>query len=299
MRDYAGAQACDLEAYGAWCRALLARGVYPPPSQFEAWFPLARPHRRARRAHRRGRRRRVRGGRGVTRAGEPVLRRLAAVLRDEGGLLAGAVVGDARTGADAALGALAAAGPRAAGHRDDVALVVEADPRGLPPALRRPRASSAPTTPTWRCWPATASTRSASRGWPRSGDLDAVGELADVIALCAQAQAEGAPSWPTRPGRRARQRSAGGRATARAAKAHARAGAGAPAALEPRRARLAATWRPYGSRPACRPGTLVDFRDKVRSPQMARPPTDQVASTPPTAGSRAPSRARPSRAGAS
>ena len=25
--------------YGAWCRALLARGVYPPPSQFEAWFP--------------------------------------------------------------------------------------------------------------------------------------------------------------------------------------------------------------------------------------------------------------------
>jgi glutamate-1-semialdehyde 2,1-aminomutase len=37
--DYAGAAACDLEAYGAWCRALLARGVYPPPSQFEAWFP--------------------------------------------------------------------------------------------------------------------------------------------------------------------------------------------------------------------------------------------------------------------
>ena len=39
MRDYAGAQAADPEAYGAWCRALLARGVYPPPSQFEAWFP--------------------------------------------------------------------------------------------------------------------------------------------------------------------------------------------------------------------------------------------------------------------
>ena len=38
-RDYAGAKACDLDAYGAWCRALLARGVYPPPSQFEAWFP--------------------------------------------------------------------------------------------------------------------------------------------------------------------------------------------------------------------------------------------------------------------
>jgi len=39
VRDYAGAAACDLEAYGAWCRAMLARGVYPPPSQFEAWFP--------------------------------------------------------------------------------------------------------------------------------------------------------------------------------------------------------------------------------------------------------------------
>jgi glutamate-1-semialdehyde 2,1-aminomutase len=39
VHDYAGAAACDLDAYGAWCRALLERGVYPPPSQFEAWFP--------------------------------------------------------------------------------------------------------------------------------------------------------------------------------------------------------------------------------------------------------------------
>jgi glutamate-1-semialdehyde 2,1-aminomutase len=39
VRRYADAAACDLERYGAWCRALLARGVYPPPSQFEAWFP--------------------------------------------------------------------------------------------------------------------------------------------------------------------------------------------------------------------------------------------------------------------
>jgi glutamate-1-semialdehyde 2,1-aminomutase len=38
-RDYAGAQACDADAYAAWCRSLLARGVYPPASQFEAWFP--------------------------------------------------------------------------------------------------------------------------------------------------------------------------------------------------------------------------------------------------------------------
>ena len=36
--DFAGAQACDLDAYGAFCRAMLERGFFPPPSQFEAWF---------------------------------------------------------------------------------------------------------------------------------------------------------------------------------------------------------------------------------------------------------------------
>jgi glutamate-1-semialdehyde 2,1-aminomutase len=39
VRDYRDAQSCDTEAFAAWCRALLDRGVYPPPSQFEAWFP--------------------------------------------------------------------------------------------------------------------------------------------------------------------------------------------------------------------------------------------------------------------
>jgi glutamate-1-semialdehyde 2,1-aminomutase len=38
VRDFAGALRCDLEAHGRFCRALLERGVYPPPSQFEAWF---------------------------------------------------------------------------------------------------------------------------------------------------------------------------------------------------------------------------------------------------------------------
>jgi len=38
VRDFEGASACDLPAYGRFCRALLERGVYPPPSQFEAWF---------------------------------------------------------------------------------------------------------------------------------------------------------------------------------------------------------------------------------------------------------------------
>jgi glutamate-1-semialdehyde 2,1-aminomutase len=39
VRDYAGAQRCDHESYGRFCRELLGRGVYAPPSQYEAWFP--------------------------------------------------------------------------------------------------------------------------------------------------------------------------------------------------------------------------------------------------------------------
>jgi glutamate-1-semialdehyde 2,1-aminomutase len=39
VRSLADAQACDLDAHAQWCRALLAEGVYPPASQFEAWFP--------------------------------------------------------------------------------------------------------------------------------------------------------------------------------------------------------------------------------------------------------------------
>jgi glutamate-1-semialdehyde 2,1-aminomutase len=39
VRDYAGASASDVDAYGAFCRGMLARGIYPPASQFEAWFP--------------------------------------------------------------------------------------------------------------------------------------------------------------------------------------------------------------------------------------------------------------------
>jgi glutamate-1-semialdehyde 2,1-aminomutase len=38
VRDFAGAAACDTEAHARFCRAMLDRGVYPPPSQFEAWF---------------------------------------------------------------------------------------------------------------------------------------------------------------------------------------------------------------------------------------------------------------------
>ncbi len=38
VRDYRSALTSDTAKYGAFFRAMLARGVYPPPSQFEAWF---------------------------------------------------------------------------------------------------------------------------------------------------------------------------------------------------------------------------------------------------------------------
>ncbi len=38
VTDFNTAAACDLEAHARFCRALLDRSVYPPPSQFEAWF---------------------------------------------------------------------------------------------------------------------------------------------------------------------------------------------------------------------------------------------------------------------
>jgi glutamate-1-semialdehyde 2,1-aminomutase len=39
VSSFEDARGCDLEAYAAWVRELLGRGVYAPPSQFEAWFP--------------------------------------------------------------------------------------------------------------------------------------------------------------------------------------------------------------------------------------------------------------------
>jgi len=36
--DYDSALSADTDAYATFFRGMLARGVYPPPSQFEAWF---------------------------------------------------------------------------------------------------------------------------------------------------------------------------------------------------------------------------------------------------------------------
>ena len=38
VRDLQSALKADTAAYGKFFNAMLARGVFPPPSQFEAWF---------------------------------------------------------------------------------------------------------------------------------------------------------------------------------------------------------------------------------------------------------------------
>jgi glutamate-1-semialdehyde 2,1-aminomutase len=38
VRDLQSALKADTVAYGKFFNGMLARGVFPPPSQFEAWF---------------------------------------------------------------------------------------------------------------------------------------------------------------------------------------------------------------------------------------------------------------------
>ena len=38
-RDLDEVKRCDFDAHAAFCRAMLDRGIYLPPSQYEAWFP--------------------------------------------------------------------------------------------------------------------------------------------------------------------------------------------------------------------------------------------------------------------
>jgi hypothetical protein len=118
---------------------------------------------------------------------------LAARLRDDGGLLAEAVAGDRDCASgDAPLGGLAAAGPRAAGHEADYALLVEAIYEGYLQHYGEGRVVR-PGDPDLALL---AGDRLYAFGLARLaelGDLDAVTELADVISLTAQAHAEGRP----------------------------------------------------------------------------------------------------------
>jgi hypothetical protein len=114
--------------------------------------------------------------------------RLAELLRGDGGLIAGAVT-DAIT-SDGAHGAAAAAGPRADGHEEDYALLVEAIFEGYLQHYGSGRVVRA-ADPDLALL---AGDRLFALGLARLaelGDLVAVSELADVISLAAQAHAEG------------------------------------------------------------------------------------------------------------
>jgi hypothetical protein len=127
--------------------------------------------------------------------------RLAQLLREDGGLIAGAVAGASADGspivgagasADGSLGAAAAAGPRVAGHRDDYALLVEAIYEGYLQHYGSGRVVQ-PDDPDLALL---AGDRLFALGLARLAelaDLAAVTELADVISLAAQAHAEGDP----------------------------------------------------------------------------------------------------------
>jgi hypothetical protein len=130
----------------------------------------------------------------VTAATDATLHRLAGALREQGGLLAGALE-DAAPAAgadDPGLGAVAAAGPRAEGRRDDVAFVVEAVREGYLLHYGAGRLLRDDD----RDLVLLAGDHLYALGLARLaalGDLDAVAELADVISLSAQAHAEARP----------------------------------------------------------------------------------------------------------
>lgn len=118
--------------------------------------------------------------------------RLAAVLREEGGLLAGALRTDV-VPADAEPAVLAASGPRSAGREDEIALLVEAIHEGH--LLHY--ATGATVGQDDADLALLAGDRLYALGLDRLahlGDLESVGVLADVIARSAQAHAAGVPT---------------------------------------------------------------------------------------------------------
>jgi hypothetical protein len=119
----------------------------------------------------------------------PGLERLAELLREQGGLMASLLDGDlAANGTGPAR--IAAAGPRAQGHPEEYELLMEAIYEGYLLHYATPRILHPPEADLGLL----AGDQLYALGLARLvalGDLEAVAELADVIALTALAQGEG------------------------------------------------------------------------------------------------------------
>lgn len=120
----------------------------------------------------------------------PTLDRLAALVREDGGLLAGALRRDGWDAAATPYGDAVARGPRADGHAADLPLVIEAVREGYLLHYGVPRLMSREDDDLALL----AGDRLYALGLERlaaAGDLVAVAALADLIALSAQAQSQG------------------------------------------------------------------------------------------------------------
>ena len=229
--------------------------------------PVAGPHRRARRAHARGRGGRVRRARV---SAPSALRAARGALRDEGGLLADALRATA-AGAATPLGDARRAGPRAAGARADVALVVEAVREGYLLHYGAPRRRRAPTTDLALL----AGDRLYALGLARLaalGDLDAVARARRRHLALRAGPRRRRPSSPRRPGRPARRRSAGAPTPSSQPRRRPRATARPSARACARRAPRRATWRTAAER---RPQRLAPRQTRRRygsRPEPDRPP---------------------------
>ena len=157
----------DTDAYGRFCRAMLERGVYPPPSQFEAWFPSLAHDDEAIEQTLTAAAELVRRGIRMS-----VLDQLAAELRSE------EVIAPHVANSDEPPGARSARRRRPARRRGarHLPAPLRGDPRGLPPALRRAQAArgrrAGPEAPRGRL-PVRARARAAGgpgrpRGDPRA-----------------------------------------------------------------------------------------------------------------------------------
>jgi hypothetical protein len=127
-------------------------------------------------------------------SGQGALERLRALLCDGGGLLATLLGPVSESGGESSDGpaAIAAAGPRAEGHREEYELLVEAIYEGYLLHYGEPRVLLSPEADMGLL----AGDRLYAIGLARLvtlGDTEAVAELADTITLSALAHGAGAP----------------------------------------------------------------------------------------------------------